>query len=61
MKNVIKSVQEALASNSRELALEKLKEAIAVIDKTAAKGVIHKNNASRKISRLSRKVNALAS
>lgn len=61
MKNVIKSVQEALASNSRELALEKLKETIAVIDKTAAKGVIHKNNASRKISRLSRKVNALAS
>lgn len=61
MKNVIKSVQEALASNSRELALEKLKEPIAVIDKTAAKGVIHKNNASRKISRLSRKVNALAS
>ena len=59
MKNVIKDVEEALSSNSPDRALESLKEAISVIDKTAQKGVIHKNKASRKISRLTHKVNAL--
>jgi small subunit ribosomal protein S20 len=60
MKNAIKSVEEAVASNSPELAAERLQEAISVINKTAVKGVIHKNKASRKISRLTRKVNALS-
>jgi small subunit ribosomal protein S20 len=36
-----------------------LLEATKVLQKAASKGVIHKNNASRKISRLTRKVNAL--
>lgn len=58
MKNVVKALEEAIASKSSEVA-EKLQEAIMTIDKTAAKGVIHKNKASRKISRLTRKVNAL--
>jgi small subunit ribosomal protein S20 len=60
MKNAIKSVEEAIKSNSSELAVEKLQEAITVIDKTASKGVIHRNKAARKISRLSRKVNSLS-
>lgn len=58
MKNVIKSVEEAVASKSQDAALERLQEAISVIDKTAAKGVIHRNNAARKISRLSRRLSA---
>ncbi|MBI5807239.1 MAG: 30S ribosomal protein S20 [Ignavibacteriales bacterium] len=37
-----------------------LKEATKVIDKTAAKGKIHKNNAARKKSALTRHVNKLA-
>jgi small subunit ribosomal protein S20 len=57
MKNVVKSVHEAISSNSTELASERLKEAISVIDRTASKGVIHKNNASRQISRLTHRVN----
>jgi small subunit ribosomal protein S20 len=36
-----------------------LAEAFVVIDKAASKGVLHKNTASRKISRLTRKVNHL--
>jgi small subunit ribosomal protein S20 len=56
MKNAIKGVEEAIISKSPDLALDRLKEAISVIDKTAAKGVIHRNNAARKISRLSRRV-----
>lgn len=46
MKNVIKEVQEAISSNSPEVIVERLREAISTIDKTASKGVIHKNNAA---------------
>jgi small subunit ribosomal protein S20 len=59
MKNVVKAVEQAIATSSPELAAEKLKEAVSVIDKTASKGVIHKNKAARKISRLTRHVNDL--
>ncbi len=59
MKTAVKKLEEALAARSPEQAQATLKEAISVIDKTASKGVIHKNMASRKISRLTRKVNAL--
>jgi small subunit ribosomal protein S20 len=56
MKNVIKDVQEAISSNSPELVMERLRQAVSTIDRTAGKGVIHKNNAARKISRLTRRV-----
>ena len=59
MKNVVKDVEQSLAGSSPELAVERLKLAVSVIDKTASKGVIHKNNAARQISRLTRRVNAL--
>jgi small subunit ribosomal protein S20 len=36
-----------------------LKEAIIIINKAASKGIIHKNTASRKISRLMKKVNSV--
>ncbi len=57
MKNVIKNLEEAIASNSAENAMQSLKEAVSVIDKTAQHGVIHKNKAARKISRLTHRVN----
>ncbi len=60
MKNVVRKLEEAIGSKSGEAAVESLKLAVSVIDKTAAKGVIHRNTASRKISRLTRKVNALS-
>jgi small subunit ribosomal protein S20 len=59
MKHAIKSLDEALAGNNPELVADRLKEATSVIHKTASKGVIHKNHASRKISRLSTKANAV--
>ncbi len=61
MKNVIKGVEEAVATGSKEDAVQRLQEAIAVIDRTAQKGVIHKNKASRQTSRLTRQVNGLSS
>lgn len=59
MKNVVRSLYTAIDSGSVEEAKEALQVAVPVIAKTASKGTIHKKNASRKISRLTRRVNAL--
>lgn len=59
MKNAIKSLEDALKANSPELANERLREAISVIDTTAQKGVIHRNKAARKIARLTTRVNTV--
>lgn len=61
IKNVEKSVRLAVNENSKETALNQLNAAQSAIDKAAKKGVIHKNTASRKLSRLSRQVNAISS
>lgn len=59
MKTAIRGLEEAIAAGSRDAMLERLQQAISLIDRTAGKGVIHKNTASRKISRLTQRVNAL--
>jgi len=53
----IRRVDDALAAGSQDAAQEVLKKAMSVIHKTAGKGSIHKNTASRKISRLAKRVN----
>ena len=58
MKNVIKDVVAAIADNSVENAQNTLKAAISTISKTAVKGAIHKRTAARKVSRLTKRVNA---
>lgn len=57
VKNIVKEVQEAVAEKSAEEAKAGFIRAVSTIQKTASKGVIHKNNAARKISRLARKLN----
>jgi small subunit ribosomal protein S20 len=59
MKTVVKSLNSAIESGSVEEAKSALTVAVPMIAKTASKGTIHKKNASRKISRLTRKVNAM--
>ena len=59
MKTVVKSLNSAIESGSVEEAKSALTVAVPVIAKTASKGTIHKKNASRKISRLTRRVNAM--
>jgi small subunit ribosomal protein S20 len=59
IKTSIKKVEEAIAKNEKELIQNVLKEAIIIINKAASKGIIHKNTASRKISRLMKKVNSV--
>jgi len=60
MKTAIKRFEAALADNNLELAQEKLKKAISIIDKNVVKGVIHKNTAARKKSRLVKRFRAVA-
>ena len=60
LRTTIKKVKLALAGNNAEQAQSELKSAIPTIDKAVSKGIIHKNNAARKKSRLMRKINALA-
>jgi small subunit ribosomal protein S20 len=56
LKTAIRRVDEA---QNKEEALKLLTEAISVIDTVAQKGIIHKNTAANKKSRLAKRVNAL--
>ena len=60
VKTSIKKVETAVAAKDKEAAAAALKVAISTIDKAATKGVYHKNNAARKVSRLAKAVNTLA-
>jgi small subunit ribosomal protein S20 len=59
IKTKVKSVLSAVATKDKEASVKALKAVIPALDKAAVKGVIHKKNASRKISRLTKKINAL--
>lgn len=56
VKTLMKKVYE---TDDKATAEKVLREAVKVIDKTAAKGKIHKNNAARKKSALTKHVNKL--
>ena len=60
VKTVIKKVEAAIAAGDKEAAQANLLVAISEINKAASKGVYHKNNAARKVSRLSKAVNGMA-
>lgn len=59
IKSAVRKVNDAIANGSAEEAKVALKEAIPVIAKTASKGTIHKRTSSRKISRLTKRVNKM--
>ncbi|MBO5208332.1 MAG: 30S ribosomal protein S20 [Lachnospiraceae bacterium] len=60
VKTSVKKVTAAIAANDKEAAKAALVAATATIDKAAKKGVLHKNTASRKVSRLAQAVNKMA-
>lgn len=60
MKTEVKGVEEAIAAGNKAAAVAALKAAEPVLARTAQKGVVHKRNASRKISRLTQRVKAMA-
>jgi small subunit ribosomal protein S20 len=59
MRTFLKKVEEALASGDQKAAFAALQAAQPEIMRAAQKGVLHKNTASRKVSRLSARVKAL--
>lgn len=60
VKTSIKKVEAAVAANDKEAAKAALTVAISTIESAASKGVYHKNNSARKVSRLTKLVNAMA-
>ncbi|MBP1751332.1 MAG: ribosomal protein [Geobacteraceae bacterium] len=59
LRTFIKRVREAVEAKDGSRAKETLSAAIPVIDSAASKGVIHRSNASRNISRLTKLVSTL--
>ncbi len=59
VKTSIKKVEAAVAENDKAAAEAALKTATTEINKACSKGVYHKNNAARKVSRLATAVNKL--
>ena len=59
MRTFVRKVEEAIATGDQAAAAEALKAAQPEIMRNVSRGVVHKNTASRKISRLSGRVNAL--
>ncbi len=60
MRTYIRKVEEAIASKDAKAADEALKQAEPCLARAAQKGIVHKNAASRKISRLTKRVKTLA-
>ena len=56
-----RKVEEAIASGDKAAAAAALKEAEPVLARTAQKGLVHRKTASRKVSRLTKRVSAMAS
>ena len=60
VKTAVKKVETAIDQKDAETAKTALKAAIVEISKAGTKGVYHKNNAARKVSRISKAVNKMA-
>lgn len=60
MRTFIRKVEEAIRAGDAAAARDALQSAQPEIMRAASKGVLHKNTASRKVSRLASRVKALA-
>ncbi len=54
-----RKVEEAIAAGDKAAAAAALKEAEPVLARTAQKGLVHRKTASRKVSRLAKRVSAM--
>jgi small subunit ribosomal protein S20 len=59
VKTDVRTVEEAIASGDRGKAEAALKAAQPMLARTAQKGLMHKKTASRKVSRLTKRVKAM--
>ena len=60
IRTFLRKVEEAIASGDAQVAAEALRAAQPELMRGVTKGVVHKNTASRKISRLAARVKALS-
>lgn len=60
IRTFLRKVEEAIAGGNAQVAADALKTAQPELMRGVTKGVVHKNTAARKISRLSSRVKALA-
>ncbi|MEP0940908.1 MAG: 30S ribosomal protein S20 [Rhizobiaceae bacterium] len=59
MRGQLRKMEEAIEAGDKDAAQTQLKLVQPVVMKSASKGIIHKNTAARKISRLSARVKSL--
>ncbi|MCF6302150.1 MAG: 30S ribosomal protein S20 [Devosiaceae bacterium] len=60
MRTYLRKVEEAIESGKQEDAFSALRAAEPEIQRAAGRGILHRNTASRKVSRLSRRVKAMS-
>ena len=60
MRNQVKAVRAAVEAGDVESAQAELRTAMSIIHRNASKGIIHRNQAARRISRLNKAVKKLA-
>ncbi|WP_420132979.1 30S ribosomal protein S20 [Rhodopseudomonas sp.] len=59
MRGTVRSVEEAIASGDRDAALKAMANAEPALMRAAQRNIIHKNAASRKVSRLAHRISQL--
>lgn len=60
IRTFLRKVEEAISSGNKDVAATALREAQPELMRGVTKGVVHKNTAARKMSRLSARVKAIA-
>jgi small subunit ribosomal protein S20 len=60
LRNSVRKIEEAITKGDRTAAMAAFKDAEPAIMRAAQRGVVHKNNASRKVSRLAHRIAKLA-
>lgn len=60
MRDALKSFDKAVASGNAEEATKAFRDASQIVDRTAQKGVIHRNQAARRKSRMNARVKSLS-
>ena len=60
LKTMLKKYEAAIAGGDKAAAEAAYKSAVALVDKAVQKGILHKNNAARKKSSMTLKLNKLA-
>ncbi len=60
MRSFIRKVEEAIAAGNKDAAQSALRDAEPVMVRTAQQGILHRGAASRKVSRLAKRIGAMS-